>query len=323
MELALNSYRILFSVCFCTVACLSTITTLAAEEANAPHVLVLGIAQDAGYPQAGCEKPCCQPAWQDWTKRRFASSIAVVDPASGERFLFDCTPDFRDQLRLLDQLAPPRSKTAGKLDGIFLTHAHVGHYAGLIHLGREVMGARQVPDFAMPRMTARLSNNGPWSQLVSLKQIELRRIAAAERVRLNERLSVVPFLVPHRDEFSETVGFQIYHGKKSIVYLPDIDQWKRWDVEIEKLIASSDIALLDGTFFGPGELPGRDMSKIPHPMITSSLERFASLPQAERKKIRFIHLNHSNPALHAESKARGQIVASGMHVAMQGSRIEF
>ncbi len=293
-----------------------------AQEKLRPYVVVLGIAQDAGYPQAGCDKQCCAPAWDDWQRRRFASCIAIVEPNSGKRYLIDCTPDFRDQLRLLDQLAPSRPNEAGKLDGIFLTHAHIGHYAGLIHLGREVMGARQIPVFAMPRMAAFLSTNGPWSQLIDLKQIDLKRIAAAEPIRLSEKLSVVPFLVPHRDEFSETVGFQIHHGEKSVVYLPDIDQWHRWQVAVEDIIAGCDVALLDGTFFGQGELPGRDMSKIPHPLIQQSIERFSSLSASQRNKVRFIHLNHSNPALHADSEARKQITASGMQVAVQGSRIE-
>ncbi|GAB5405314.1 MAG: pyrroloquinoline quinone biosynthesis protein PqqB [Aureliella sp.] len=297
-------------------------SALFADEEPTPYVVILGIAQDAGYPQAGCDKQCCASAWEDLKARKFASSIAIVSPNSGKRYLIDCTPDFRDQLRLLDQKSPLRPRAAGKLDGIFLTHAHIGHYAGLIHLGREVMGAKEVSVFAMPRMAAFLSSNGPWSQLVDLQQIKLERIAAAEPVRLDDNLSVVPFLVPHRDEFSETVGFHIRHSERSIVYLPDIDQWHRWDVAIETIIAGCDVALLDGTFFGQGELPGRDMSKIPHPLIQQSIERFRSLPSSQRRKIRFIHLNHSNPALKTESREYQQVVAAGMQIATQGSRIE-
>lgn len=293
----------------------------AQEPANAPYVVVLGIAQDAGYPQAGCDSQCCQSAWQDSKLRRFASSIALVDPVTQQRYLFDCTPDFKDQLRLLDRVSPSRAGEFGKIDGIFLTHAHVGHYAGLIHLGREVMGAKKVPVFAMPRMAAFLSTNGPWSQLVSLRQVNLRRIAAAEPVVLRDNLSVVPFLVPHREEFSETVGFHIHHGQRSLVYLPDIDQWDRWSVPIEQIIGSCDIALLDGTFYSADELPGRDMSQIPHPMIASSIDRFSQLSEKHRRKIQFIHLNHSNPALQPDSLERTKVEATGMRIAEQSQRI--
>lgn len=307
------------------VACLLTFcdsSQLTAQQANdEPYVVVLGIAQDAGYPQAGCDSECCRPAWQDWQLRRFASCIALVDPKTQKRFLFDCTPDFKDQLRLLDRLSPSPAGHFGKIDGIFLTHAHIGHYAGLIHLGREVMGAKEMPVFAMPRMAAFLSTNGPWSQLVSLKQVNVKRIAAAEPVVLSDNLSVVPFLVPHRDEFSETVGFHIHHGQRSLVYLPDIDQWQRWSIPVEQIIASCDIALLDGTFYSSGELPGRDMSQIPHPLIASSIGRFSQLPAKQRKKIRFIHLNHSNPALRADSQERKSVETAGMQIAEQSERI--
>lgn len=293
--------------------------------AEAPFLLVLGTAQDGGYPQAGCAKACCKPVWDDAQQRRFVSCLAVVDPDSGERFLLDCTPDFRDQLRLLDQLAPQPGKTTQQkvirrqpIDGVLPTHAHVGHYAGLIHLGREVMGAEAVPVFAMPRMKYFLETNGPWSQLVELQQIDLRRIVAGEKFQLNARISATPFLVPHRDEFSETVGFQIDGPNRSALYLPDIDKWERWDVRIEDRLAAVDIAFLDGTFFNADELPGRDMQEIPHPFVQESVDRFAKLPDAERAKVHFIHLNHSNPLLRSAEKLLG----SGMNVARQGQKAE-
>ncbi|MEQ1906272.1 MAG: hypothetical protein ABL888_18955, partial [Pirellulaceae bacterium] len=107
-----------------------------------PFAVLLGNAQDAGYPQAGCQKECCRDAWGDPSRRRFASCLAIVDPISKERFMLECTPDFKEQLRLLEELtwvSPQR------LDELLITHAHIGHYAGLIHLGREVMGTQGIP----------------------------------------------------------------------------------------------------------------------------------------------------------------------------------
>ncbi|MFN3193291.1 MAG: MBL fold metallo-hydrolase [Aureliella sp.] len=286
-------------------------------EHTTPFVVVLGVAQDAGYPQANCRKACCEPAWKDSTLRRFSSCIAVVDPLSGERWMFDCTPDFREQLRLLDSAFRPSS---GKpLEGILPTHAHIGHYAGLIHLGREAIGAREIPVFAMPRMKYFLETNGPWSQMVDLEQIRIKRLQAAAICRLNQRVSVTPFLVPHRDEYSETVGFIISGPTKKLLYLPDIDKWERWDTRIESLIEQVDVALLDGTFFSGDELPGRNMNEIPHPFIAESLKRFRSLPPLERTKIRFIHLNHTNPALKSPSKRREEVFGNGFRLAKQFS----
>ncbi len=303
-------------ICVALACNVLTHGTVAADDA--PFVVVLGTAQDAGFPQAGCKKDCCAKAWNAPSVRRFATSLAVVDPKTRQRWLFDCSPDFREQLRLLDTES---GEIAGEpLNGIFLTHAHVGHYAGMIHLGREVMGARAVPVHAMPRMRTFLTNNGPWSQLVSLKNIELRPLKDQALVRLNDRLTVTPLMVPHRDEFSETVGFIIAGPSRSVLYLPDIDKWSKWKMPIESVLAKVDIAYLDGTFYANGEIPGRDMSQIPHPFVEESLSRLAKLPAAERAKVRFIHLNHTNPALHPDSAATRTIRSAGSNLAKQGEK---
>ena len=296
------------------------VTALGHCHAAKPFVAVLGIAQDAGYPQAACIKNCCRETWNNPDRRRFATSLAVVDPDSGERWLLDCTPSFPDQLRLLDKLAKPRANPG--INGVFLTHAHIGHYAGLIHLGREVIGSQGVPVYAMPRMKQFLARNGPWSQLVRLNNIDLHPVQADQAVQLNKRISITPFLVPHRDEFSETVGFKIEGPNSSALFIPDIDKWERWSRDIESMVKQVDVAYLDGTFFADGELPNRSMSEIPHPFIVESMKRLAKLPAQERSKIRFIHLNHTNPAMNPQSKARKRIQATGMKVAEQGGRFE-
>ena len=289
----------------------------AQETGDEVQLIVLGIAQDAGFPQAACAKECCAAAWKDPSLGKHATSIAVVDRKSGQRWLFECTPDFPTQLRTLDEFAAPKSKQPG-LDGIFLTHAHIGHYTGLIHLGREVIGADATPVYTMPRMSKFLTNNGPWSQLVELKNISLQSIAKDKTVQLNDRISVTPFQVPHRDEFSETVGFRIQGPNKVAVFLPDIDKWNKWDQKIEEVIENCDVAYLDGSFFENGEIPGRDMKLIPHPFVTESIKRFESLEEEQRNRIRFIHFNHTNPVLQAESAAEGKVKRAGMNVAAEG-----
>ena len=290
------------------------------EAADEVELIVLGIAQDAGFPQAACARECCAAAWKDPSLRKHATSITVVDKTSGQRWLFECTPDFPTQLRKLDEFAAPTSKQPG-LDGIFLTHAHIGHYTGLIHLGREVIGAEATPVYAMPRMSKFLTNNGPWSQLVKLKNISLQSITKDKTVQLNDRISVTPFQVPHRDEFSETVGFRIQGPNKIAVFLPDIDKWNKWAQKIEEVIEGCDVAYLDGTFFENGEIPGRDMKLIPHPFVTESIKRFESLEEEQRNKIRFIHFNHTNPVMQAQSAAEGKVKRAGMKVAAEGETV--
>jgi len=280
---------------------------------DVPFVVVLGIAQDGGVPQAGTKD---HPGWTSPEFKRRAVALAIVDPLTAQRWLIDATPDFREQLHSLDELFPVDGRPG--LDGIFLTHAHMGHYTGLMHLGLEVMGARKVPVFAMSRMKHYLETNGPWDQLVRYENILLSPLTHKEAVRLNDRISITPFLVPHRQEYSEVVGFVIEGPNRSVLFIPDIDKWEDWDAEgerIEEWIAAVDRAYLDGTFYDNGEIPGRDMSAFPHPFIAHSMDRFGTLPSAEKSKIRFIHLNHTNPALRADSAARRTIEERGFQVA--------
>ena len=277
---------------------------------SGPHLVVLGIAQDAGHPQAGCTKACCRRELAGDAPGHRVASLGIVD--GEQRFLVDATPDLRRQL---GQLSP-----AGRLDGILLTHAHMGHYAGLLHLGREAMGADAVPVWAMPRMRAFLAADRPWSLLVDQGHVALRDLTDGEPVQLTERIAVTPFAVPHRDEISETVGFRIEGPERTIVYLPDIDKWSRWDTPVEDLVRGSDLALVDGTFYGDGEVK-RDMAQIPHPFVVESLSRLGELEPGDRDKVRFIHLNHTNPLLDPASDASRAVVEAGMGVAREGERL--
>ena len=252
--------------------------------------------------------------------RRHVACLAIVDPQANQRWLIDCSPDFREQLQLLDCIAP--CSTTPGLAGILLTHAHIGHYTGLMQLGREVLGAKGIPVYVMPRMRSFLEGNAPWSQLVSLGNIALNSLEDGTTIHLNNQVEVTPLLVPHRGEYSETVGFWIKGPTRSVIYIPDIDGWAEGDICIDELIAKVDTAYLDGTFFSSAELPGRNLDEIPHPSISNSIERFAGLPDAERYKIRFLHLNHSNPALNPDGDAATRISEAGHHLAVEGERIE-
>ncbi len=282
-------------------------------ENGAPYVVVLGIAQDGGYPQAGCKKDCCKNVWDNPDRRCHVSCIAIVDPVSSQRWIVDATPDFREQLRMLDNVFPPASSPG--IDGIFLTHGHMGHYTGLMHLGREVMGTKNVPVYAMPRMYQYLENNGPWGQLVKLDNISLSALKDGKPVVLNERITITPFLVPHRDEYTETVGYRIDGPDHSVLYISDIDKWDRWDESITKQISRVSAAYLDATFYIEGEIPGRNMADIPHPFIEESMALFESLPASEKIKVRFIHFNHTNPVLIPASDARKHINGAGYRIA--------
>ena len=239
------------------------------------------------------------------------TSLGVIDES--KHLLFDASPDLVEQTNYLQSISP-----AKELE-IFLTHAHMGHYAGLIHLGRESANTKRTPVYAMPRMAQFLRSNGPWSQLVDLENISIKPIQNNIPVPVSPRLTVTPLVVPHRDEFSETVGFLIEGQSKRALYIPDIDKWDLWETDINGLLATVDYAFLDATFFEDGEIP-RPMSEVPHPFVEESVSRFRTLTDEDKNKIYFIHLNHTNPARDANFQGRVAVEKEGYRFANFGMR---
>ena len=284
--------------------------------ADQPFIYVLGVAQDGGYPQAGCLKKCCFGPINKPELRRWVSSIAVVDNTNNRCWIFDATPDFREQLQMINEVTV--SENPVNISGIFLTHAHVGHYTGLAHLGLEVMGAKKIPVYAMPRMMNFLTNNGPWNQLITKENIIIEPLQDGAIININDQIKITPFLVPHRDEYSETVGYKISGPVKSVLFIPDIDKWDIWQKDIVAEIKRNDHLFLDATFFNETELPGRDMSQIPHPFVVESMQLFANLSIEEKQKIYFIHYNHTNPLHQPGSNASRVFNSAGFQLAKQG-----
>ncbi len=283
-------------------------------QARPPYVLVLGTAQDAGAPQMGCMSPFCRKAFKDRRLKKLVSSIALIDPDSKQRWIFDATPDLPQQFQILKRQTGDFSN---RLDGIFLTHAHIGHYTGLMFLGRESMSAKSVPVYAMPRMKAMLENNAPWSQLVNIENIALNAISDGKRVQISQDISVTAFLVPHRDEFSETVGYKIETAKKKLVFIPDIDKWHKWKEELANVVKANDYVFVDATFYAEGEIP-RPMSEVPHPFVSETIDLLRDLTPKDKQKVHFIHFNHSNPLIQGSRKHIKEVERKGFKIASEG-----
>jgi pyrroloquinoline quinone biosynthesis protein B len=280
--------------------------------AQSQHLVVLGVAQDAGYPQIGATQEFIATEL-GMRARQKVVALGVVDEDAGQKFLFEATPDLPAQLFSLNEALP----TPGTLPtGIFLTHGHIGHYTGLMYLGREASGANAVPVYAMPRMADFLTTNAPWSQLVTLQNIQLRPLAAGQEVALSPTLKVRPFLVPHRDEFTETVGYEITGQHKKAVFIPDIDKWSKWPTSLPDVIKKANYVLIDATFYRNGEIP-RDMAEVPHPFVEETIKLLQALPAAERAKVYFIHFNHTNPLLNPDSPERREVQRLGFKVATE------
>ncbi|MDA0912268.1 MAG: MBL fold metallo-hydrolase [Bacteroidetes bacterium] len=293
-------------------------SALSAEQEGIPALKVLGVLQDGGAPHIGCNRPCCRNLFLRPRMDRKVVCLGIVDTNSvGKKVgaMIEATPDFPSQLDEFRQW----SQVAMEEMRIFLTHAHIGHYSGLMFVGREALGSNQMPVWAMPRMRSFLESNGPWDQLVALQNIELRTLFEDEAVRVGSTVSLVPLKVPHRDEYSETVGFRIVGPTHSALFIPDINKWDEWSRSLEGELALVDRAYLDATFFDAAEIGYRDMSEIPHPFMVETMALLDSLPQTQRDKIHFIHLNHTNPCLDTTSEAYAKVIQKGYHIAVPGS----
>jgi pyrroloquinoline quinone biosynthesis protein B len=275
---------------------------------DAVHAVILGTAQDGGFPQAGCDQPCCSLARVARLGPRLPACVGLVDLHANQRFLIDATWALPQQLATL----------GGRLDGILLTHAHMGHYTGLVHLGNEALATTDLPVYAMPRMAQFLRENAPWSGLIRRRHIRIEPLAPNRPISLTPNLRAEPILVPHRDEYSETVAFVVEGPDQSILHLPDIDQWEGWVPGLEALLARVDAAWIDGTFYDTTELTHREPGQIPHPLITDTIRRLASLPAALRSRVRLTHLNHTNPVLDPHSPQAAESRRAGLQVATPG-----
>jgi pyrroloquinoline quinone biosynthesis protein B len=255
-------------------------------------LIVLGVAQDGGIPHLQCTRDVCAQVRAGKRHPEKVASIGVVNSRTGQTVLFEATPDLPAQVHALTGGRPP--------DRIFLTHAHIGHYTGLMYLGREAIGAKEVPVFATERMVSFLRANGPWSLLVSNRNIALQSIELNRAVDVGPGLRVTAFPVPHRDEFTDTVGYRIEGPRATAVYVPDTDRWETWKTGIRDLAETADLAFLDGTFASPSEVQGRDISEIPHPMMSVTRKLLAGV----RARVWFIHINHTNAELDARDVVR-------------------
>lgn len=284
-------------------------------DASPFQLIVLGTMQDGGSPHAGCTKKCCKKFFHQPDASRQVVSLGLVDRVHKKTILMEATPDISTQMKRLKDFADSNHETP---DAIFLTHAHIGHYSGLMYLGREAMNARYVPVYVMPRMKNFLEKNGPWSQLTDLKNITLIELGEENRRVSVGSYMITAFGVPHRDEFSETAGFLIEGPTKKALFIPDIDKWEKWSLNILDEIRKVDYVFLDGTFYSGGEINNRNIKEIPHPFVIESMERMKQLSTEQKNKIYFIHLNHTNPLLNDSSDASQVILRNGFHVAKFG-----
>jgi len=312
-----SSITIGLTLCLSVGCGVGSVAPVVESEGGRFELFVLGIAQDGGLPHFGCNKECCRSARREG-RESFPAALGLHDRETGRLLLVEATPAVEKQVALLRRLAGNEDRQGQPVDSVLLTHAHVGHYTGLVHFGREVASTRSIPVHVSERMESFLRDNGPWSQLVDLEQIVLRRFEPEVPFRPFPGVEVVAVPVAHRQEFSDTFAFRIRGPNRTVLFLPDIDRWG--DDQPSALLDGADVAYLDATFYDGGELPGRDLSKIPHPRMVETMRLLEGEARERPGRIRFLHLNHTNPALH-DVELREEIEARGFRIAEEGERV--
>ena len=294
-----------------------------------PYALVLGTAQDAGVPQVGCYTERCERGREAHLRGegRYVASLALVEPERESFYLVDATPDITRQTDLIVEPSfRARAAVRRPFDGIFLTHAHIGHYLGLAHLGNEGMGVSEVPVYCTASMARFLDTNEPWSHMIGQGRIVPTALDTEVWHRIDDWLEVKLWQVPHRDEFSDTAAFLFRGPSATLLYLPDIDSWTAWSSwdgvrrDVAEAVTEADVALLDASFWSADELPGRAVEDIPHPLVLDSMDRLQAVVDSGAAQVVFTHLNNSNPALDEDGPEQAEIVRRGFATAREGDR---
>ena len=280
------------------------------------YIYILGNTQDAGLPHIGCQHPFCEDNFNVY-EEHYTTSIAVVNSDLKKYILFEATPDITFQLNnlkrnIFDEFLLPES--------IYITHAHIGHYTGLMYFGREALGAKDLMVRVLPRMSSFLQNNGPWSQLVDINNIKIKEINFGLSTKELANIEITPVQVPHRDEYSETAGYIIKGKNKKALFIPDIDKWEKWDRNLNQLAKEFDFLLIDATFYDSKEI-NRDISEIPHPLVTETIDLLSGLNIENRSKVYFIHMNHTNMMLDPDSELSRLVLSKGFNIARLGQKL--
>ncbi len=281
------------------------------------YIYVLGNVQDAGLPHIGCKHKFCKDKFNEF-EEYFTTSIAIVDPVNEKYILFEATPDLPHQLNYLEKKIFKKFLLP---ESIFITHAHIGHYAGLMYFGREALGSNNVNINVLPKMANFLKTNGPWSQLVEINNINIKKINFDKTTYHLENISVLPIKVPHRDEYSETAAYEIVGKNKKALFIPDIDKWEKWTKNIIQLVQEFDYLLLDATFYDSNEI-NRDISEIPHPLVIETISLLDNLSNKDKSKVYFIHMNHTNMMLDSKSDLSEYVISKGFNIARLGLKLE-
>jgi len=307
------------------------------------YIRVLGSAAGGGYPQWNCNHPNSRRARQNdaAAKPRTQSSIAVS--ADGEDwFLFNASPDLRQQINENDILQPRKGLRHSPIQGAVLTNADVDHVAGLLSL-RESQPLRI---YATGRVLEVLAANSIFNVLnpefVSREALHLEQpVELLKADGTPAGLRVTPFAVPGKvalwledaskgENFGsideDTIALEVEDSRRGskFFYMPAC---ARMTDDLADRIRGAELVFFDGTLWvddemirdGVGVKTGKRMG---HMSVSGNDGTMTALGGLDIKRKIFIHINTTNPILLDDSKERKKVETAGWEVSYDGMSIE-
>ena len=295
------------------------------------RVRILGSAAGGGFPQWNCHCATCEAARAGVRAQPRTQSSLAIRGGAGPWFLVNASPDARQQLEALTPRQVDGVRTP-PIAGVLLTDAEIDHTAGLLLL-RESQAPVRV--FGHEGVERALRSGYPALAIlerycgVEWQTLEPGRASPLE----GSSLAVEPFEVggdaprylSGSDVELQANGFVFRdHASGAIVtYAPGL---ARLDDDVLTRLASSDLVLVDGTFWrddelarlGISERSARDMGHVPLSGPSGTLE---ALAQLERPRKVLVHINNTNPILLDDSPEREAVHRAGVEVAYDGLEI--
>jgi pyrroloquinoline quinone biosynthesis protein B len=307
------------------------------------RVTVLGSAAGGGFPQWNCACPNCSRLRAGGLCFHARSQTQVLVSANSKRhFLINASPDLRTQILSAQLLVPAHTPRDTPISSILLTSADVDSVAGLLHLREfqplHIWATPSVRRIVLEenrifRVLDRAKPPAIWQDLPVGTWFPLAEDAASGEASL--RCRVVPLGSAYPDYVSDglrrsltpgeaVVGLVLEEGGKQAFYAPALPvgsgDWKDW-------ARSSDLSLLDGTFWSENELisagvsskAAREIGHVPLSGLGGLLQEFGSSKRGRRV---LIHINNTNPILDEESPENREVRDAGWEIAYDGMQIE-
>ena len=147
-------------------------------------VLVLGSAAGGGFPQWNCNCSNSAEARKNpkRAKPRTQSSIAVSVDDGKNWFLFNASPDLRQQINDNSALQPNNGIRHSPILGVFITNGDIDHIAGLLNL-RE---SHPLWIYATKKVLSILKSNSVF-EVLNHEFVERREVTLNESILLKDK----------------------------------------------------------------------------------------------------------------------------------------